>query len=123
MSIKQIKTIHVETNSQMKIAKILKKIADQLFNQKTNISFETGEFILRKRENIEGLISYGDEIIITANTNERILAVGTQALIRLYTNHLEVGTTPVLYQQDQRILMIDIGRKFFSKDILLNFIE
>lgn len=118
-----IKAIQVETNNQLKTAKALKKIADKLFNSDLAITFDKGDFKLKQNHEVRGLISYHQEIVITANSEENLLAVGTQALLRLFTKELAQGDTSVVYEQAQRILMIDVGRKYFSKEILFKFID
>lgn len=118
-----IKTIQVETTSQLKTAKALKKIATRLFNHDVAITFETGDFVLKQNSSVQGMISYNEKLIVTANSEANLLAVGTQALLRFFTKELAVGDKVVTYEQEQRILMIDIGRKYFSKDILFKFVE
>lgn len=79
--------------------------------------------MLKQNSSVQGMISYNEKLIVTANSEANLLAVGTQALLRFFTKELAVGDTVVTYEQEQRILMIDIGRKYFSKDILFKFVE
>lgn len=119
----KINSIQIENKSQLKLAKSLKRIIERLFQEEVQISFDTGNLILKSDNAVEGLILYADRIVVTANSNENLLAVATQAVLRLHLNELAKGETSVVYQQEQRILMIDMGRKYFSKEVLCRFID
>lgn len=79
-----IKTIQVETISQLKTAKALKKIATKLFNHDVAITFETGDIVLKQNSSVQGVITYNEKLVVTADTEANLLAVGTQALLRFF---------------------------------------
>lgn len=118
-----IKSIQVTDDSELKVAKALKKIVEKLFAQEVVICFEDGDLVLQRADLVEGLIVFDNQIKVTAATLANLLAVGTQTIIRLYLKKLPLGKTSVIFKQEQRILMIDLARKYFSKEVIFQFID
>ena len=124
MTTRLIKTIQVENKEQLKIAKALKINADRLLDTDIAIGFTEGDISLKLDETVAGLISVdSNKVTITADSLDNLLAVGTQGLLQIYLDQLVEGETVVTYAQKERILMIDMGRKYFPKDVLLKFID
>ena len=124
MTTRLIKSIQVENKEQLKIAKALKVNADRLLDTDIAIGFTEGDISLKLDETVAGLISVdSNKVTITADSLDNLLAVGTQGLLQIYLDQLVEGETVVTYAQKERILMIDMGRKYFPKDVLLKFID
>lgn len=115
-------TISVTEISSLTIARRLKMVVERLFKQAVSITqHEVGDLHLVQQANTS--VIYKDRgIKVVADKNE-LLAVASHALIREFLGELPLGETVVTYQQEQRILMIDMARKYFSKEILLQFID
>ena len=114
--------LSVTDKNALKAAKQLKKIIEQLFDKDVVISRTAiGDFHLICAA-AAARIDKGTNITVTASTAE-LLSAATYAVLREFLGSLPAGTTSVVYQQEQRILMIDMARKYFSKDLLLKFID
>jgi N-acetyl-beta-hexosaminidase len=115
-------TISVTEISSLTIARRLKMVVERLFKQTVSITqHEVGDLHLVQQANAS--VIYKDRgIKVVADKNE-LLAVASHALIQEFLGELPLGETVVTYQQEQRILMIDMARKYFSKEILLQFID
>lgn len=115
-------TISVAEGSSLRIARQLKRIVERLLKQ-TVVITQHGVGDLHLIQQADSSVIYKEQgIKVVADQNE-LLSVAVHAIIRDFLGELPLGETPVTYQQEQRILMIDMARKYFSKDILLQFID
>lgn len=114
--------ISVAESASLKIARRLKTVVERLFKQSVVVTqHEIGDLHLVQKETTA--VIYKDRGIQVVASEKELLAVAAHALVREFLSELPLGETQVTYQQEQRILMIDMARKYFSKDILLRFID
>lgn len=115
-------TISVAEASSLPIARRLKRIVERLLKQSVTITqYDIGDLHLIQQADTS--VIYKDQGIKVVADRSELLSVAVHAIIRDFLGELPLGETLVRYQQEQRILMIDMARKYFSKDILLQFID
>lgn len=109
------------------VAKKIKHIVEQLFHTSAVICRNRkGDIVLSLNNGMgpaTGKINLTKEITITAGTPNLLLHTAVNALIQLFLDKIPIGETDVTYQQEERILMLDMGRKYYSKDIIVKLID
>ncbi|MHC5269749.1 family 20 glycosylhydrolase [Enterococcus sp. LJL98] len=68
-------------------------------------------------------IEKSGKIVITGTCTKSVLRTGAYAILRETLGQLTAGETKVDYAQDRRVLMLDMGRKFFSKEMIMKLID
>lgn len=108
----------------LETAKRIKYIVEQLFDKPVDISrthFGDIQLVLGDKEAVIEKEAFTFIKIIASK--KELLSATTYAVLREYLGELPKGKTVVNYQQEQRILMIDIARKYFPKEMLYQFID
>lgn len=75
------------------------------------------------RQATDNKIEKNETITITGKSEQAVLQTATYALLREHLGQLNKGETLVQMAQERRIFMLDMGRKFFSKETILSFID
>lgn len=120
---KETITISVSKKAVLKDAKQVKKILECLSKNKIVISRkEIGDIHLNTDAGEYSFVEKNERLTITAQLDE-LLYAAVYAVLREFSGNLSNGKTTIIYKQKQRILMVDMARKYFSKEILLKFID
>lgn len=108
-------------------ARQIQKIIANLWDKEIILSrVQAGDLMLKLDPTVPeqmGLIRFDQTLTIMASSVQAVLSTCTYALIRLYFDQLDSGETSVSYIQPQRIFMLDMGRKYFSKQSVLKLID
>lgn len=124
---KEIITISISDKKVALVAKKIKYIVEKLLH--------TSAVICRNRRGdvnlslaigmgpAQGKINHAKEITITAGTPNMLLHTAVHALVQLFLQKMPIGENDITYQQEERILMLDVGRKYFSKDTIIKLID
>lgn len=75
------------------------------------------------RKATENKIEKNETIVVTGTGTKGILRTGAYAILRESLGQLATGETKVSYAQGRRIFMLDMARKFYSKEAILKFID
>lgn len=68
-------------------------------------------------------IEKSGKMVITGTCTKAVLRTGAYAILREALGQLAAGETTVDYVQGRRIFMLDMARKFYSKETILKFID
>ncbi|MGM0126136.1 hexosaminidase [Enterococcus sp. AZ194] len=120
--------ICVSEKEALVVAKQMQKTLRQLFKKEAPISFKEEGSTIRLVLDSEKMkneidIQNGEALTIVARSVSELQFGSAYALIRLFCEELSKGTTHLSYTQEERIFMIDMGRKFYSKQTLKKFID
>lgn len=80
------------------------------------------QLVLEKIDNDSVVIEYGEQIILKAASEKNLFHAGMYLINLLATDNLKSGTTTIALPQPRNLLMIDIGRKYFSMAALKKLI-
>lgn len=75
------------------------------------------------RDAAENKITKNEAIVVTGTCMKGVLRTGAYAILRETLGQLSDGETKVNYAQGRRIFMLDMGRKFYSKETIMQFID
>lgn len=124
---KEIITISITDKKVAFVAKKVKYVVEQLLHIPAVICRNRkGDIILSLANGMgptEGKINHAKEITITAGTTNMLLHTAVHALIQQFLQKMPVGESDISYQQEERILMLDMGRKYYSKDTIIKLID
>lgn len=109
------------------VAKKIKYIVEKLLHTSAVICRNRkGDIILSLTNGMgpaAGKINLAKEVTITAGTPSLLLHTAVYALIQLFLEKMPVGESDITYQQEERILMLDMARKYYSKDTIMKLID
>ncbi|EOL40603.1 family 20 glycosylhydrolase [Enterococcus phoeniculicola] len=119
--------IYVAQKESLLVAKQAKKIIQQLFKKKAPISLkkDTATIHLLLNEQLETnriLIQASKNLVMSARTVSELQYGISYALVQVFCKTLPEETI-LSYAQEERIFMIDMGRKFYSQKVLKQFID
>lgn len=120
-------TISISDKKVAFVAKKVKYVVEQLMHIPADICRNrNGDINLSLANGMgpaEGKINHAEEITITAGTPNMLLHTAVHAMIQLFLQKMPTGESDITYQQEERILMLDIGRKYYSKDTIIKLID
>lgn len=120
-------TISINDKKIAIVAKKVKHIVEQLLRTTAVICRnKQGDIKLTLANGLgpaQGIINHAKEITITAGTPNMLLHTAVYALIQLFLQKLPLEESDITYQQEERILMLDMGRKYYSMDTIKKLID
>lgn len=113
--------LEVEDPKLLVISRQVNRVARLLGTEKKIMKMSLG--LDQNFSDKEGLIHHEERIAIYANSPENVLMTSVYALLQDFFGKLAKGDTLVNYAQEERILMLDMGRKYFSKENIFQLID
>lgn len=108
------------------IARRLNQLIEKVGGAPGTISQTTTDgaiFLKLDRQATENKINKSGQILITGTCTKGVLRTGAYAILRETLGQLAAGETIVSNVQGRRVFMLDMARKFYSKETILKFID
>ncbi|KAF1296667.1 lacto-N-biosidase [Enterococcus sp. JM4C] len=120
ISVSEKAVLLVAKQAQQSIRRLFKKEAPITLNeQSATIHLQLHQDKQKNQIDIQS----GDKLVINAGSMAELQFGLSHALIRLFCGSLAEGHMALSYSQEERIFMVDMGRKFYSKETLMKFID
>lgn len=105
-----------------RVNQLLEKI-DQAPGVITKEADATVQLILDRQAATSSVERTAQGLIITGTCTKATLRTAAYAILRVFLGELPEGETPVTFAQPRRIFMLDMARKYYSKETILKFID